>query len=111
MVISCVTSTRHEENSPSSASYDSPSSRHACPCISSKVRSVRVLFIGTQFSILYTSMYSLAEAATHPIPLPASHAPRTSIFRELTHCKHQSWLPLLDQLASAFPVPDTTHHQ
>ncbi len=25
----------------------------------------RVLFIGTQFSILYTSMYSPAEAATH----------------------------------------------
>jgi hypothetical protein len=25
----------------------------------------RVLFTGTQFSILYTSMYSPAEAATH----------------------------------------------
>jgi hypothetical protein len=28
------------------------------------VRRERVLFIGTQFSILYTSMYSPAEAAT-----------------------------------------------
>ncbi len=29
----------------------------------------RVLFIGTQFSILYTSMYSPAEAATHGLLL------------------------------------------
>jgi hypothetical protein len=27
----------------------------------------RVLFIGTQFSILYTSMYSPAGAASHPM--------------------------------------------
>jgi hypothetical protein len=30
----------------------------------------RVLFIGTQFSILYTSMYSPAEAATLRVPNP-----------------------------------------
>jgi hypothetical protein len=30
-----------------------------------KLKRESVLFIGTQFSILYTSMYSPAEAATH----------------------------------------------
>jgi len=34
-----------------------------CVCVMERARE-RVLFIGTQFSILYTSMYSPAEAAT-----------------------------------------------
>ena len=33
-----------------------------------------MLFIGTQFSILYTSMYSLAEAATQSFICGSSHA-------------------------------------
>ena len=37
-----------------------------------------VLFIGTQFSILYTSMYSLAEAATLSVDAPHQFMTRAS---------------------------------
>ena len=53
----------------------------------------RVLFIGTQFSILYTSMYSPAEAATHSLS-HFSHA-RLPLARVLSFSLSLSLLAIL----------------
>jgi hypothetical protein len=59
----------------------------------------RVLFIGTQFSILYTSMYSPAEAATFSLSLSLSRQGSRSRSRSLALSSHSLSLSLLLSLS------------
>ncbi len=64
----------------------------------------RVLFIGTQFSILYTSMYSPAEAATYRAVYVSSHE-----FREFTSITQTTSCTAIDFLKSPRWTRSTAH--